>query len=326
MRILSRTDILQILTMDVAINLMKTAMIDVSAGHTNLPLRSAIDVGGNNKMGIMSGAMLNQNKCFGAKILSLFPDNPSLGYSSHGGAMILFESQFGMPIAMMNSDLLTAIRTAAVSGVATDVLARKDTQKLTIIGTGEQAEYHLDAMLLVRAFKQVTIVGRNAQKLDAFIKTAKSKYPMQRIIGCKNIQTSVSDADVVCTVTNSCQPILMGDWIRKGVHLNVVGASIPSKQEIDQILVKKANIFVDYRPSTFAQAGEIIEAIKSGLIDENHLKAEIGEVISGAKLGRNTNEEITLYRSLGVVAQDLVSAFYCIKQATTRCLGVHVSI
>jgi ornithine cyclodeaminase len=331
MIVLSDKEVGELLPMAEAIEMVASAMIAVSAGAANLPLRSVVDVGPPNFMGVMPGAFMPGNgqldACFGVKLVSLFPNNPDAGFSSHQGAVVLFEPEHGSAIAMMNAGLLTAIRTAAASAVATRALAREDCTTLAMVGAGEQAEYHLDAMLAVRpGIKELRIAGRRRDKAEAFAAHAAARYPHLQITIADDVRTAVDGADIVCTVTSSAEPVLMGDWIGPGTHLNVVGASIPSKREIDEEMVARARLYVDYRPSTFAQAGEVIRAIESGRIARDHVLGEIGEVLAGKVAGRGAPDEITLYRSLGIAAQDLACASFCVSQARARGLGVEAPL
>ncbi|PCI05231.1 MAG: ornithine cyclodeaminase [Hyphomicrobiales bacterium] len=323
MIILSNEDVAALLPMKEAVEVIDRTMIDVSKGGATLPLRSVIPVGGDNRMGIMPGA-IGDPACFGIKLISLFPGNPAKGLSSHRGALVLFESETGGAIAMMDASLLTAIRTAAASGVATRALARKDATSLAIIGYGEQAEHHLDAILAVRDIQQLHVAGRSAQKAAEFCRNAARKYPFLKMTSGDDIQVAVERADIVCTVTASPTPILKADWIAPGTHLNIVGSSVPSMREIDDEIVERAAIWVDYLPSTLAQAGEIIEMINAGKITQDHIKGEIGKVLTGDLAGRDNATDITLYRSLGVAAQDLASAHYIIEQAKVRGMGQQV--
>lgn len=321
MIVLSDRDIAALLPMADAIEVVEKAMAAVSAGKANLPLRSIMEVGGKNRMGMMPGAM-SEPACYGIKLVSLFPDNPAAGHSSHQGAMVLFEAEHGSAVAMMNAGLLTALRTAAASAVATRALARKDASVLAIVGTGEQAEHHIDAMLCVREVAELRVAGRRAERAEALAAHARAKYPHVRISSGTDVRAAVEAADIVCTTTSAVEPILFGAWIAPGTHLNVVGSSIPSMREIDEDMVARAEIFVDYRPSAFAQAGEIIGALESGRIVKEHVLAEIGEVVSGARPGRANATAITLYRSLGIAAQDIACAHHCLKLAGERGLGV----
>ncbi len=325
MIVLSNKEVGELLSMQQAIEVVSGAMIEVSKGETTLPLRSIMPVGEGANMGMMPGAMKDPS-CFGIKLISLYPQNPKFGFSSHQGAMIMFEAEHGAAIGMMNADMLTATRTAAASGVATRVLARENSSKLAIIGYGEQAGVHLDAMIAVRPIASVVISGRSAESAEKFAALSARRYPQLDISFKASVQEAVKDADIICTVTAADEPLLFGAWIAPGTHLNVVGSSIPSKREIDTDLVVSASLFVDYRPATMAQVGEFMLAIEEGRVSADHIRAEIGEVLAGAATGRGSNDEITLYRSLGVAAQDLACAHYVLEQAKERGLGTAVSL
>jgi ornithine cyclodeaminase len=320
MIVLSERDIAALLPMADAIDVVARAMVGVSKGRANLPLRSIMAVGAGNHMGIMPGS-IGDPPCYGVKLVSLFPGNPAAGYSSHQGAVVLFEAEHGSAVAMMNAGLLTAIRTAAASAVATRALAREDSGILAIVGAGEQARHHLDAMLAVRPVSEVRIAARRREAAEAFAEEASRRHPALSFITGTDVAAAVAGADIVCTVTAASEPVLFGEWIAPGTHLNVVGASIPSKREIDEEMVARSSIFVDYRPSTFAQAGEIIGAIESGRITKDHVLAEIGEVLCEDRAGRGTRDEITLYRSLGIAAQDLACAAHCLEAARAAGIG-----
>lgn len=324
MRVLGAADVDALLPMEQAIAIVADAMRRVSAGHTAMPLRSVVPVGGGNMLGVMPGA-LGQGDAFGVKLLSLFPGNPSVGLSSHLGAVLLFEPDHGRPVAMMNADRLTAIRTAAASAVATRALARDDAETLVLIGTGEQAESHLAAMCCVRPVARVRIVGRTADRAAAFAGRMRVAHPGLEIAAVADVTAACDGADIVCTVTSSATPVLTAGDIRPGTHVNAVGASVPSLQEIDAALVLKSDLFTDYRPSALAQAADIIALIEAGLADESHIRAEIGEVLDGAP-GRSGPDAVTLYRSLGVIAQDLACAVHIAARATAEERGQVVSL
>ncbi len=313
MRVLTNADVAALLPMDLAIDTIDTTMRSVSRRDAQLPLRHVVPVGGQNMMGVMSGA-LGDPLCYGVKLVSLFPGNPGKGLSGHRGAVVLFESETGGAVAMMDAGLLTAIRTAAASAVATRALAREGASRLTLIGTGEQAEHHLTAMLAVRAISAVHVVGRRPESAAAFASHAMQEHPGLTITHGGDVQSGIAGADIICTVTNSATPVLLGDWLEPGQHLNIVGASIASKREVDDAVVLRSQIWCDYMPSLLAQAGEIVEGLKSGIITESHLRGEIGAVLAGG-MGREDTQAITLYRSLGIVAQDLAAAHLILQRA-----------
>jgi ornithine cyclodeaminase len=325
MIILSNQDVEELLSMEQAIEVVHDAMIAVSKEETTLPLRSIMPVGAGNNMGMMPGAMQSP-ACFGLKLVSLYPENPAFGISSHQGAMILFESKHGAAIGLMNADILTATRTAAASGVATRELARENASRLAIIGYGEQARFHLDAMVNVRPIKEIVVGGRDSEKAAIFARKAAERFPDIAISSVDTVREAVKNADIICTVTAADEPVLKGAWVAPGTHLNVVGSSIPTKREIDTDLVAACLFYVDYRPSTLAQAGEFKRALEQGRITTDHIRAEIGEVLGGGAAGRMGDGDITLYRSLGVAAQDLACAHHVIEQAKALNKGTDVSL
>jgi alanine dehydrogenase len=321
--VLSHDDVADLLPMSQAIEAVEAIMKQVSHGGATLPLRSVTPVGGNNRMGLMPGAVTDP-ACFGVKMVSLFPDNPARGLSSHRGAMVLFEAETGGAVAMMDASLLTAIRTAAASAVATRALARTDASRLAIIGTGEQAEHHLDAMMCVRKISRLSVAGRSAEKTEAFAARAARLYPELRIGHGTDFEAAIRDADIICTVTSSSSPIVKGSWVSDGAHVNIVGSSIPTMREVDDEMVLRGNIWVDYLPSTLAQAGEIVDMIKAGTYSADQLQGEIGAHLSGEIPGRSSSGQITIYRSLGIAAQDLAAAYHVLTRAQAEGRGHHV--
>lgn len=323
MIVLTQEDVARLLPMTEAVEVIDRAMRVVSDGGAQLPLRNIVDVGSGNRMGVMPGALSEPN-CFGVKLVSLFPANPARGLSSHRGAIVLFEAETGGAVAMMDASLLTAIRTAAASGVATRALARAEAERLAIIGYGEQAEHHLDAMCAVRPVKRVHVAGRSADKARAFCEHAATKYPELEFTLGDDVEAAVREADIVCTVTSSPTPILKTTWLSEGCHVNVVGSSIPSMREVDDDFVLRASIWVDYLPSTLAQAGEVVDMIAAGRFSADALRGEIGALLAGRIGGRGSDAELTAYRSLGIAAQDLAAAQYVLERATAEGVGQKV--
>ncbi|MCE8544446.1 ornithine cyclodeaminase family protein [Ruegeria pomeroyi] len=307
MKIITAEEIRQHLPMRDAIEVVELTMIRVSDGQANLPLRMVMDIDGTNRLGVMPGA-LSDPTLYGIKVLSLFPGNPAKGLSSHIGTVLLFDAETGQPRAALDADAITAIRTAAATAVATRALARPDARVLALIGTGEQAESHIEALTVVREIAEIRVAGRSPERANAFAQRMADRYPGIRFTAAATAEQAVNGADIVCTLTSSPSVVLHGDWIGPGTHVNAVGASIPSMQEIDEALLLKSGLFVDYRPSAFAQAREIISALETGAMSEAHVRGEIGEVLAGKVPGRPDTDAITLYRSLGIAAQDLACA------------------
>jgi ornithine cyclodeaminase/alanine dehydrogenase-like protein (mu-crystallin family) len=320
LRVIGASELRQLLPFDECVAAVEQAMRGVSAGKVLMPLRQSMPVpSADGRLAWMPG-YLGDPECFGIKLLSLFPGNPKVGLSSHVGLYVLYESAHGRPIAIMEASELTAIRTAAASVVATRALARADSATLAVIGTGEEARSHVDAFQAVRPFERVIVWGRREDAALALADHA-------RRAGCRHVEIAASvaaaaaEADVICTLTGSPTALLSGRDIRKGTHLCLVGASVATSREVDDDLVAMSRYFVDYRGSAMAQAGELLDAIKAGRVTESHIVGEIGEVLSGGVTGRATDDDVTVYKSLGVAAQDLVSALVVYRHAQERGLG-----
>jgi ornithine cyclodeaminase len=319
-RVLRAADVRRFLPMDECIDLMQRTMIAVSEGRTVLPLRSALVMPGERGMlGNMPG-YLAEPECFGVKLVSLIPRNKPPQYSSHLGVVVLFEAEHGQPVALLDAAEITALRTAAASGLATRLLARPEAGDLAIIGAGEQASSHLAAMLAVRRLRRVRLWARDPEKAAAFARSEGALHHVA-IETCATVKQAVAGADIICTVTKAREPILLGEWLTPGVHLNVVGSSISGAAEIDTATVARSRLFVDRRESTLNEGGEFLRAVRAGVITPAHILAEIGEVANGSKIGRASPSDVTLYKSLGIAAQDLASAHYVLEKARAADAG-----
>jgi len=324
LRILGGAEIKALLPMAACIALMRTTMIAVSEGRARIPLRTVLPVSYGGMLGSMPG-YLAEPECFGVKLLSLFPGDPAAGLSSHLGLVLLFEPQHGLPVALLDAAELTAIRTAAVSGLATQLLAREDAGDLAILGSGEQAHSHLAAMLAVRPIRRVRVWSRTPAHAATFAEEQGAAHGLKIEIAA-SAQAAVAGADLICTVTGSPEPILRGDWIAPGAHLNVVGASQIAAAEIDTAAVAKSRFFVDFRGSAEHEAGELRRAIDAGAVTAAHVLGEIGEVASRSVAGRLADTDITLFKSLGVAAEDLASAHFVLQRAEAEGIGQVVEL
>lgn len=319
-RILRAADVLSLLPMVECIDLMHGTMIAVSEGRVVLPLRSVLVMPGElGMMGNMPG-YLGEPECFGVKLISLMPRNKPPQYSSHLGLVLLFEVEHGQPVALLDGAEITAIRTAAASGLATRLLARPRASDLAILGAGEQARNHLEAMLIVRAVRRIRLWARDRAKAEAFAKAEGARHGIA-IEVAETPRDAVDGAEIICTVTKSREPILNGAWLAPGAHLNVVGSSVAAAAEIDTEAVVRSRFFVDYRSSAITEGGEYLRALRAGAITPEHIRAEIGEVAKRSKPGRTSPEEITLYKSLGIAPQDLASAHFVLQKARERGVG-----
>ena len=319
-RILRGAEVRALLSMAECVDLMHRTMIAVSEGRVVLPLRSVMIMPGDRGMlGNMPG-YLAEPECFGVKLVSLIPRNKPPLYSSHLGLVLLFEAEHGQPVALLDAAEITAIRTAAASGLATRLLANPDAGDLALLGAGEQARSHLEAMLAVRTLRRVRVWARDGAKAAEFARIQGAKHGIV-IETAPTVRDAVSDADIICTLTKARDPILFGDWLSPGAHLNVVGSSIAGAAEIDIAAVAKARFYVDYRESTHNEGGEYRRALEAGAISPAHILAEIGEVANGSQAGRRSSSDITIYKSLGIAPQDLASAHYVLHRARAAGVG-----
>jgi ornithine cyclodeaminase len=204
---------------------------------------------------------------------------------------------------------ITAIRTAAVSALATRLLSRENSELLAIIGSGEQAERHIEAISLVRKIKQINLWSRNEKNAMAIVKKISGMYNIPISIK-KNVQEAVKNADIICTVTSSAQPLVMGNWISNGTHINAVGSSTSAARELDTTAIVRSKLFTDCYESLFNEAGDFLIPKKEGTVDDSHVKGEIGEVLLETKKGRESDKEVTVFKSLGIAAEDIFSAWH----------------
>lgn len=256
--------------------------------------------------GIMPGA-LGEQVMFGAKLISVFPGNFAKGLPSHQGVVVLFDGESGLPVCVADAGEITAIRTAAASAVATDALARPDAHRLALLGYGEQAATHARAISRVRTLTEITVWGRDPSRATAFAAKIAAELGLPAA-AADTAQAAVAQADIVCTVTNAQEPVLMGRWLAPGVHVNLVGSSFAGPVEVDDDLVAASRFIADSREGVLAQGAEFLRAKASGRIDDSHLVGEIGQVLAGDVEGRQSPDQITSYKSLGHVVQDLAAA------------------
>ncbi|MEM6831986.1 MAG: ornithine cyclodeaminase family protein [Pseudomonadota bacterium] len=288
------------------IDAMRKAMIAFSTGKTQQHLRTVLSVGEHKVLGIMPGAM-DDEAVFGAKLISVFSNNFDHGKPSHQGLIVLFEAAYGAPICVVDAGTVTAIRTAAASAAATDALAREDANSLALLGYGEQAYQHALAINEIRDLKIVKVWGRSHDRSTDLAKhlSATTSIDVEPV---PTAREAVASADIICTVTSAQDPILFREWVMPGAHINAVGSSIPGPAEIDNALVKSARFVADSRAGVVSQGGEFLRAKKAGLINDDHIIGEIGDVFAGSLIGRQSVEDITIYKSLGHIVQDLAAA------------------
>ncbi len=315
--ILDRDTVLQTLSMPTCIDLMAATQAAISRGDIELPLRSMLSVSeGAGYFGVMPGE-ISADEVFGAKLVTLFPDNPSRGIPTVQGYILLFDRADGSPLALVEAASVTALRTAAASGAATRVLAREDASTLAILGCGVLAETHLDAMLAVRSVREVRIWGRNLEKATALAKRH-GDHGETRVRAVADAAEAVADAHLICTVTGSHTPILQGDWLAPGAHVNLVGAHNPATREADGVVLARGRVYTEITEFALAEAGDLLLAVEEGHFALDDIVGEIGQAIDGTASGRTGEDEITVYKSLGNTAQDLAAARAVYGRAAQR--------
>lgn len=300
------------LTYKECIPAIRQAMTGFSKGKTRQHLRSVLAVGEAKMFGLMPGAM-DEEGVFGAKLISVFKGNFDLGKPSHQGVIVLFETAHGSPLCVIEAGSVTAIRTAAASAAATDALARKDASSLALLGYGEQAFQHALAIKEIRDLRLIQVWGRSAERTQTFAERLSNEVGAE-VRAAETAQEAVQSADMICTVTSAQDPILFREWVKPGAHINAVGSSVAEPAEIDNALVRDSRFIADSREGVLAQGGEFLRAKAAGLVADEHVLGEIGEVYAGDLAGRRSADDITIYKSLGHIAQDLAAAALIMKQ------------
>lgn len=322
--VLDNRQIHELLPMTECIQLMANALAALARGEVYQPLRTIVrPPEARGLLGLMPAYRTGEQGAFGLKAICVFPENPAKGKDAHQGAVMLFSRETGELLALMNASEITAIRTAAVSAVATRLLAREDAQQLGIIGAGVQARTHLEALATVPTIKHARVAARNIEHAHQLVREMQPKvaFPIEPV---GTNEEAVRDADVIVTATSSLEPVTNKDWISPGAHVNAIGTHSPNSREIDSATMAAARIFTDRRESALNEAGDYLLAAKEGLVTPESILAEIGEVLIGTKLGRTSATEITLFKSLGLAIEDVVSADYLYQKAKAQQTGTWI--
>jgi ornithine cyclodeaminase len=322
--ILNHAEVCELLPLDECIPVMREAFIALASGKVHLPLRSIIrPTQAKGLLGLMPSYVSGEHSAYGLKAVCVFPGNPAIGKDAHQGAVLLFSGETGDLQAIMNASAITAIRTAAATAVATDLLARKDAASLAILGSGVQARTHLLAMAEVRELKQCRIASRYFDHAENFAREM-SRQVSFAVEPVETVAEALEGADLIVSTTTAREPIVKREWIKPGSHLNLVGACVPNAREADGQTLAAASLFVDSRESALNEAGDYILAAQEGLIGPDHIRAELGEVLIGTKPGRTSAEEITCFKSLGIAVEDLFAAEYLCRKAERLKVGTWV--
>lgn len=310
--------------MQECIAVMEEALTALARGEAEQPLRTIFkpsDVRG--VMAMMPAFRRGDEPLFGLKAICVFPGNASIGKDAHQGGVMLFSGETGELLALVNASAVTAIRTAAVSGVATQLLAREDAKKLAIIGAGVQARSHLEAIACVRSIQRARIAAHRFDKAQAFVDEVQGKFAFP-IEAVRTAEDAVRDANLIVTATTARDPVIKREWISPGAHINAIGTFSPKAREIDSATMAAATLFVDRRESALNEAGDYLLAAEEGIIGPDHISAELGEVLNGEHSGRTSEDEITLFKSLGLAIEDLAAAAHVYRKAKQQDLGVWV--
>jgi ornithine cyclodeaminase len=316
-RVIDEHDVRRLLPMAECIDVMAEALASLARGEVHNPLRFVVRPPEQpSLLGLMPAHRGGDRPLYALKAVAIFPSNAALGLDLHQGFVALFDGETGATRAILNAGGITAVRTAAVSGVATRCLARSDVRTLAILGTGIQARAHLEAMQAVRAFDRIVVWGRTPGRFA----------DLDEVEEVGTAEEAVRAADVLVTVTSAADPIVDRDWLKPGVHINAVGSSIPTTRELDTRTMADASLFVDRRESTVNEAGDFLFPQREGAIGPDDIRAEIGELVLGTATGRRSPEEITVFKSLGLAVEDLAAAEYVLARAEAENVGTVVSL
>jgi ornithine cyclodeaminase/alanine dehydrogenase-like protein (mu-crystallin family) len=318
-------DVTALLPMQECMRVMAVALTTLARGDAALPLRTVMRLPDSPNAFALMPAYLGSPNAVGVKVITVFPGNDATAFDSHQGAVLLFDTEYGRLLAILDASSITAIRTAAVSGVATDMLARSDARVLAILGSGVQAATHLEAMRLARPIERVRVWSRTPSRLRAFTERAAERHGLP-IEPCSSAEEAVDGADIVCTTTASREPVLLGEWLAPGAHVNAVGASLPTARELDGSAMARSRLIVDRRESALNEAGDFLLARHEGAIGDDHIRGELGELLLGRVSGRTSDVEITLFKSLGLAIEDVAAAHHIHRRATETGWGTWVEL
>lgn len=322
--VLSQTEIRELLPMDRCIDLMAVALTGLSSGEAVNPLRNGFLLPDRSGFLAVMPGYTAEPAALGLKVIAIFPDNHGSELDSHQGIVALFDTRNGRPLAILEASEITAIRTAAASGLATRLLAREDASELAILGSGTQARTHLEAMAAVRSLTKVRVFSPHREHREDF--AARARRRDLPVAAVDSAEEAVRGADLICTTTTSADPVVHSDWIQPGAHINAAGSSVANARELDTESVVRARLFVDCRESTLNEAGDFLIPKKEGAVVDDHIQGELGEILVGKIPGRQSEDEITLFKSLGVAVEDLVAATYVYNEAKSRGVGTEVEL
>jgi len=324
-RVLARGDVESALPMSAAIEAVKAAFVQLSKSRAEMPMRSSLEVSAHSGVTLVMPGYLRGDDAMAVKIVSVFNDNPSKGLPRIHALVVVVDAETGRPGAVMDGTYLTALRTGAASGAATEALARENARVTAIVGAGTQGRTQLEAVCDVRPIERAWVVDIDRDAAEAMCAEMAERLDLP-VEPAASAAEALSGADVVCTATTSSSPVFDDVDLRPGTHINAVGAYTPAMQEIPAETVQRGLLVVDHRASALAEAGDLLIPMEQGLFDEAHIHAELGEIIAGDKAGRTSEEQITLFKSVGVAAQDVAAASAVLAAAKSRDLGIQARV
>jgi ornithine cyclodeaminase len=325
MLVLNQQEVTALLPMPACIEVMAATLTALAQGDAILPLRTVIRLPDGTGAFAVMPAFLGSPKTIGAKVITVLPGNHGTAYDSHQGAVLLFDADNGSLAAVLDATAITTTRTAAVSAVATRALARENATSLAILGAGVQGYAHLEAMCAVRPITSLRVWSRTTEHAVQLADSARERFHLSVTVATAAAD-AVRGADVVCTTTSATEPVLFGEWLSPGTHVNAVGASQPSAREIDSVTVVRSRLYVDRRESALREPGDILVPLHDGDIGPEHVVGEIGDVLIQRAPARTNDEEITLFKSLGLAVEDLAAAAYVYGEALRLGVGVRVAL
>lgn len=323
--VINQTQVADLLPMAECIQAMDDVFRALTAGDCIQPLRHILWLP--EKAGAL-GTMpsyWHSAGMIGLKAVTFFPANEGTEHDSHQGAVLLYDAKNGRLVALIDGTSITAIRTAAVSGLATQWLAREDAATLAIIGSGVQAGQHLDAMIVARPIKTVRVFSKTPANARFFAATQAKKHSLP-VTACESAEAAVTDADIICTTTSSRQPVVLGQWIKPGAHINAAGSSIALARELDALAVQRSRLIVDRRESALNEAGDFLIAKEEGAVTDDHILGELGDLLTGKVAGRTSDDDITLFKSVGLAVEDLAAACHVYRRAIELGIGTSVTL
>jgi|LGOV01.1.fsa_nt_gb ornithine cyclodeaminase len=316
MLVIGKEEVRELLSMKECIGLMKETLMDLNDGKASMSLRSANKLAGDDFYLLMP-AYLNEKGYFGVKLITIFPSNHGRNLPSHQGVVLLFSAEDGKERASIDCISITALRTASVTAVATDLLAKKDAKTMGFLGAGVQARNHVESLLLVRDIEEIKVWDLYPSAAEKFADEMSEKYNV-KVTVCETAEEVVSNSEIITTVTLAKEPVLNGEWLKPGTHINAIGASAKAYREIDSSAVAKARLYVDKKESCTGESSDYLVPLSEGAIEDDHIVAEIGDILLNKAEGRKTDTEITMFEGMGLAVEDIASAAYIYQKAAKK--------